>query len=91
MRLPTNGIRLENITLPKFYSVRFELLMDENDINDKTKKIILTMDGKYPSFLIKINKSSQLVFVTKITSTKTENRKISITNESYNEWLSFKK
>ena len=91
MKLPTNGIVLENITLPKFYSVRFELLMDENDINDKTRKIILTMNRKYPSFLIKINKSSQLVFVTKITSTKTEDRKISITNESYNEWLSFKK
>ena len=92
MKLPTNGILLENITLPKFYSVRFELLMDENDINDKTRKIILTMNGKYPSFLIKINKSPKLVFETKISSTEPERRdSISISSESYKEWLSFKK
>ena len=88
MRLPTNGIRLENITLPKFYSVRFELLMDENDNNGETKKIIWT--NKYPSFVIKIE-GSKLSFKTKISSSKTEEHEISITNESYNEWLSFKK
>ena len=89
MKLPTNGILLENITLPKFYSVRFELLLDENENNDETKKIIST--NKYPSFLIKINNDSKLLFVTKISSTITERREIPKTNESYKEWLSFKK
>lgn len=89
MKLSTNGILLENITLPKFYSVRFELLLDENENNDETKKIIST--NKYPSFLIKINNDSKLLFVTKISSTITERREIPKTNESYKEWLSFKK
>ena len=86
MRLPTNGIRLENITLPKFYSVRFELLMDENENNDETKRIILT--NKYPSFVIRI-KGSKLFVTTKIrqNSNETEEHEMSITNE----WLSFKK
>ena len=91
MKLPTNGILLENITLPKFFSIRFELLMDKNENNDGTKKIFLTMDGKYPSFVIKIKNDSKLVFVTNISSTQKEWLEISKTKESFNEWLSFKK
>ena len=97
MKLITNAFLVEDIMLPKFYSVEFELYLSapEND-DGKGKLIIGLTDGlenneapgyRDPTFAI-----DELNFVTKISSGKKGERKqdIPITGEWYSKWLSFK-
>ena len=97
MELATNAFRVEDITLPKFYSVQFELNIDkpEND-NGKNQLILALTDGlknagaagnRDPPFKIETNDFNELIFVI---SSGTETRhEASITSEWYSKWLSF--
>ena len=100
MKLATNAFRVEDIMLPKFYSVQFELYMDkpEND-NEKNQLILgLTDDLENAgaagyrdlSFKIETNDFNELIFVTRISSGTEKRHEASITSEWYSKWLSFK-
>ena len=99
MKLATNAFLLENIMLPKFYSVQFELYMDAPEKDDGSIKMILGLTkslgisgagNREPSFGIETNDSNQLIFVTKISSGKEPKHETPITGEWYSKWLSFK-
>ena len=102
MKLESDAFLLDDITLPKFYSVQFELSLNENQDNNEKSKLILgftdnlnqteTAGHREPSFGV-AKKPSKLVFVTKISSGKEKQKihEISKTDEWHDKWLSFKK
>ena len=106
MKLASDAFLLDDITLPKFYSVQFELSLNKNqdEKTDEKAKLILgftdnlnkteTAGYRDPSFGVKTN-PSKLVFETKISSAsgneKQKKHEISKTDEWHDKWLSFKK
>ena len=102
MKLASDAFLLDDITLPKFYSVQFEFSLNKNQNNNEKNKLILgftdnlnqtgTAGYREPSFEV-ATKSSELVFVTKISSgnDKKKRHEISINDEWHDNWLSFKK
>ena len=104
MKLASDAFLLDDITLPKFYSVQFELSLNKNqdEKTDEKAKLILgftdnlnqteTAGYRDPSFGVKTN-PSKLIFETKISSgneTK-KTHEISKNDEWHDKWLSFKK
>ena len=96
MKLATNALLLEDIMLPKFYSVQFDLYMDAPEIDDGKIKLILGLTkglgisgaGSHePSFGIETN---DLNFVTKTSSGEKTRHETPMTGEWYSKWLSFK-
>ena len=101
MKLASDAFLLDDITLPKFYSVQFKLSLNKHQDADERNQLILgftdnlnqtdTAGHREPLFGV-ITKPS-LVFVTKISSGN-KNQKISKTDEWqlpwHDNWLSFK-
>ena len=104
MKLASDAFLLDDITLPKFYSVQFELSLNKNqdEKTDEKAKLILgftdnlnktdTAGYRDPSFGV-ATKPSKLVFETKISSGKKKKKthEISKNDEWHDKWLSFKK
>ena len=102
MKLASDAFLLDDITLPKFYSVQFQLSLNKNQNNNAKNNLILgftdnlnktgTAGYRDPSFGV-ATKPSKLVFETKISSGKEKQKKheISKTDEWHDKWLSFKK
>ena len=102
MKLASDAFLLDDITLPKFYSVQFKLSLNKHQDVDERNQLILgftdnlnkteTAGYRDPSFGVKTN-PSKLVFETKISSGKQKQKKheISKTDEWHDKWLSFKK
>ena len=102
MKLASDAFLLDDITLPKFYSVQFKLFLNKNQDTHERNQLILgftnnlnqseTAGHRDPSFGV-ITKPS-LVFVTKISSGNVLKQKISKTDEWqlpwHDNWLSFK-
>ena len=102
MKLATDSFLLDDITLPKFYSVQFEFSLNQNQNNDQRNKLILgftdnlnqteTAGSREPSFEV-ATKPSELIFVTLISSgnDKKKRHEVSKTDEWFDKWLSFNK
>ena len=100
MKLETNAFLVEDIMLPKFYSVQFELYMDEPEIDDGTTKLILGLTDDLGnvgaagygdlSFGIEKPRLYELNFVTEIMYGAQQKHSTPITSEWYGKWLSFK-
>ena len=98
MKLATNAFLVEDIILPKFYSVQFDLNIQAPEKNDGRGKLILGLTNglenteatgyREPSFGIE-PENGKLKFVTKMFSGKQKRHYNSIT-EWYSKWLSFK-
>ena len=99
MKLATNAFLVEDIILPKYYSVQFELYMDAPENNDGKSKLILgltndlddtgSVGNRAPSFGIETI-AGNLNFVTKMSSGKVKKHETRITSEWFSKWLSFK-
>ena len=104
MKLASDAFLLDDITLPKFYSVQFELSLNKNQNNNEKNKLILgftdnlnkteTAGYRDPSFGV-ATKPSKLIFETKISSAsgkdKQKTHEISKNDEWHDKWLSFNK
>ena len=96
MTLATDAFLLEDITLPKFYSIQFEILMVEQD--NYASKIILGLangdeENREPSFSMAKKQgifNTKITFVTKISSGETIKHETTVASEWLNKWLSFK-
>ena len=93
MTLATDAFLLEDITLPKFYSIEFEIFMVEQD--NRESKIILGFtngdeENREPSFSLQEKWNGNFIFVTKISSGETIEHETTVTSEWLNKWLSFK-
>ena len=93
MTLATDAFLLEDITLPEFYSIQFEILMVEQD-NSKSKIILGLTNGdeedREPSFSLQEKWNGNFIFITKISSVEIIEHETTVTSEWLNKWLSFK-
>ena len=99
MKLATDAFLLEDIMLPKFYSVQFELYMDAPENDDEKYKLILGLTNSLkntqaagdrdPTFSIE-RIHNKLLFAIKVFSGTDKNHKTPITGEWFGKWLSFK-
>ena len=95
MKLATDAFLLEDIRLPEFYSVQFEIFMVEQD-NYENKIILGFTNGdegnREPSFSMakKLGIFNTFNFVTKISSGDKHFHETTLRSEWWNKWLSFK-
>ena len=93
MTLATDAFLLEDITLPEFYSIQFEIFMMRQDNNLNNKMILgFTNDNegnREPAFSLE-NKNGNFLFVTKISSGETIKHETNVRSDWWKKWLSFK-
>ena len=94
MTLATDAFLLEDITLPEFYSIQFEIFMIERQDNNLKGKMILgfTNDiegNREPAFSL-AKKNGKFTFVTKISSGEEIYHETNVKDEWWKKWLSFK-
>ena len=94
MTLATDAFLLEDITLPEFYSIQFEISMIWRQDNNLNNKMILgfTNDNegnREPAFSLE-KKNGNFLFVTKISSGEKIKHETNVRSDWWKKWLSFK-
>ena len=94
MTLATDAFLLEDITLPEFYSIQFEISMIWRQDNNLKNNMILGFTNynegnREPAFSLE-KKNGIFTFVTKISSGKKIKHETYVRSEWWTKWLSFK-